>query len=154
GAAAVLPRRGRAALPGRGDRAGRGAVRPGRLGRGAPAGADVGAAAVFGLASVPVGDLPGADAGRGRRPGMSSTRRRRVLLAVLALAIYSCSKKEEAAAPPPPPPPAQKPAPSAPRTGTSSITGDVKLEGEPPQMQPLKRGVDPVCAKKPMNDEQ
>jgi plastocyanin len=38
--------------------------------------------------------------------------------------------------------------------GNGSIAGEVTLTGAPPEMQPLKRGVDPVCAKKPMNDEQ
>ncbi|HEY8207671.1 MAG TPA: carboxypeptidase regulatory-like domain-containing protein [Myxococcaceae bacterium] len=40
------------------------------------------------------------------------------------------------------------------RKGSSTLKGEVKLTGTPPEMQPLKRGVDPVCAKKPMNDEQ
>jgi len=38
--------------------------------------------------------------------------------------------------------------------GDATITGEVKLTGTPPEMQPLKRGVDPVCAKTQMNDEQ
>ncbi|HZN94125.1 MAG TPA: carboxypeptidase regulatory-like domain-containing protein [Myxococcales bacterium] len=109
---------------------------------------------------------------------MRSTRSRQVLTAALALVapalvLSSSCTKEEAAAPPPPPAQTTAPAPAAPPPppaetkvepstppaaapggGSASISGEVKLEGTPPQMQPLKRGVDPVCAKKPMNDEQ
>src|SRR5262245_3999623 len=115
---------------------------------------------------------------------MRSTRSRKVLvsaalaLAALALVLSSSCTKEEPAPPAaapaaqpsapapaaPPPPPAEAKAeakagetpgkPVAMLTRTATISGEVTLEGTPPQMQPLKRGVDPVCAKKAMNDEQ
>lgn len=76
----------------------------------------------------------------------------------------SCEKSQpppppEMAAPAAPPTqmekPAEPPAPPAPPPGpTGAIEGEVLLTGEPPKMQPLKRGIDPVCAKTPMNDEQ
>jgi plastocyanin len=46
------------------------------------------------------------------------------------------------------------PGSAVPARGSASVTGEVKLNGSPPEMQPLKRGVDPVCARKAMNDEQ
>ncbi|HYV50142.1 MAG TPA: carboxypeptidase regulatory-like domain-containing protein [Myxococcaceae bacterium] len=48
----------------------------------------------------------------------------------------------------------QPPGTAVPVRGDATITGEVKLTGTPPEMQPLKRGVDPVCAKTQMNDEQ
>jgi plastocyanin len=38
--------------------------------------------------------------------------------------------------------------------GRGAITGEVVLSGSPPTMQPLKRGVDPTCAKGAPTDEQ
>ena len=103
---------------------------------------------------------------------------------LLPVLLIACTcKKEEAPAPSagsPPPAAAQAPAPATgeasggtaapapekkaepsamggptvPVKGDASITGEVKLTGTPPEMQPLKRGVDPVCAKTQMNDEQ
>jgi hypothetical protein len=49
---------------------------------------------------------------------------------------------------------AEPPAAAGPVKGDASIDGEVTLTGTPPAMQPLKRGVDPVCAKTQMNDEQ
>ena len=94
-------------------------------------------------------------------------------LVVLAV-LVGCNKPKEEAAPPPAPAskpaeapkmaepaaPAEAAAPAAPAAapatgkGTASIVGEVKLDGKAPEMQPLKRGMDPVCAKKQMNDEQ
>jgi plastocyanin len=53
----------------------------------------------------------------------------------------------------PPAPGGAAPAPAGLPTG-SSIKGEVVFTGAAPEMLPLKRGADPVCAKKPMNDEQ
>jgi plastocyanin len=37
--------------------------------------------------------------------------------------------------------------------GVGSVEGEVVFNGKPPEMQPLKRGADPICAKKEMKDE-
>jgi plastocyanin len=63
-----------------------------------------------------------------------------------------------AAAPEPVPPPmAEVDAGEAPAGATAgavgSIEGEVLFSGQAPAPQPLKRGVDPVCSKTPMNDE-
>jgi plastocyanin len=93
-------------------------------------------------------------------------------LAVAMLSVCSC--KNEQSAPPPSAPvepvavtPTATPSEDAgasPSTAGSDagpgpsgeagkITGEVQLSGTPPVMEPLKRGLDPICAKTPMNDE-
>jgi len=49
---------------------------------------------------------------------------------------------------------AEPAAATPPAKGDATLSGEVTLAGKAPEMQPLKRGVDPVCAKTPMNDEQ
>lgn len=53
-----------------------------------------------------------------------------------------------------PPPPGGAAGAPAGAPSASSIKGEVVFTGQAPEMLPLKRGADPVCAKKPMNDEQ
>jgi plastocyanin len=98
---------------------------------------------------------------------------RKSIWAVLALAVLAlvgltfCKKEPEATtaqtpAQPMPPPPEQPAEPSAEALadagpaaegGTGDVEGDVQFTAAAPQPQALKRGLDPVCAQTPMNDE-
>jgi plastocyanin len=93
--------------------------------------------------------------------------------AVSSLLVLGCDKSKDAPAPAPmEAPKAPEAAPAAPKAeepkaeaaapaapaatgkGTASISGEVTLDGAAPEMQPLKRGMDPICGKQQMNDEQ
>ncbi len=93
------------------------------------------------------------------------TRANRALVVVMlsGAALWACKKEQpateapapaapQAAAPAPAEPPAAEPA--AQPEGKGTIEGEVALTGEAPQMQPLKRGADPVCNKGEAMDEQ
>jgi plastocyanin len=94
------------------------------------------------------------------------------LALVVGFAVMSgCPEKSEAPAPSadstataeaPPSAPAVDPSPDAGQpqgtapagTGNGSIEGQVAFAGVPPEMQPLKRGSDPICSKTEAKDEQ
>jgi plastocyanin len=70
------------------------------------------------------------------------TRHVRVAIPVVfALAIFGCSKRSNEAPPQPPPTALVNPATAA------TITGTVRIEGEPPKFHPIDMSAEPACVK-------
>src|SRR3954471_20010498 len=81
-----------------------------------------------------------------------------ICLALAAMSAVGCSKKEkesessEPAADPEKPTAAEKAEPAS--AGFGTISGSVAFVGKPPEAKELPRKADPVCAAKPMKDNE
>lgn len=81
---------------------------------------------------------------------------------VFLLAIFaaidvgpSCGGRRHHGPPiPPAPPTAARPTPTLPTGPTGAVVGTVRFDGKAPEQPEQKRGVDPVCAKTPMKEEE